>query len=1388
MYLYFDNAGTLKEIFTADPTRQGASDWNKIHSYWESTSGTITGCLIRYARPDVNPFDENAVSIEVAYNTKGNAELPYDSKKDVKFFEYFKNYYFYNFVIPDTVLGVEGPVIATIYYIVSIDGVSTTIPMGMFTFQVEPNATQKVKYDDYISISQWNYLVERLSNLEDGFIQGDHTLDGDITYNGDVVFSNTASATFYCPTTFEGISVSITNVDFTFADSNSTIAGGPLTIYGSIYFDEDYYVKFGTLLEIDGELNTILPVSNNTTELGSSSKRFKNIYAADINVNSLTVNNSVKSSLNPSLNNYFDLGASNKKWARLYCVELNADGVNTNLVPTGATQTLGVKNGYWWAGVYADDAVFTDVDIQGTLKTNSGTGMRFEGSLLPKTSGAYNVGSSTLQWNSVYSVAGIFSASLNANGGELTVGSSQTIIQHLLVQSSMTVPIAPTFSNGATISGTITDGTYSWTVSDVAGVLALFGDDADSVVNKINEVLDIFENYPEGDDLVSVLATKFDKSSILTSYDSASVSNTTVYSALCTKTAIDTILGYFDSNGIAKKALADENGDNIASSYVHYTDITISGGVVIAINDIPVASEVNVSGQPIPVSSTDDMTDETKMYWLTTDGYIYYYDGNDWVQTTQKLFDPSSSLIPAINHDISLGSDSKRWLSGYFNELYVGSEGNNIFSIDDEGNIVFNNQPTFNDGVKIPSGEVLTDGTYSISVEEIVNKKVNVDANVPTLTSGMADNLTPYNENSGDNQTEPFIFQATGTANGNKPDYSTKSYALLQEKQGNSVVYNQLFNPTSFGSSTTVATVSITKNTDSITLNGTASSNSTAYTIQGRSIISNHKYLIICPNNIAISQSQTWNSNYGSYILTANATTSMDFKLYLHSGDSYNNFTFTPYLIDLTKWYGSNDNIPSALLDNPSLFPMNYRGSLSSNVGEIVNSNARYLDCIDINQCDEIFEGGGISSSGQNESSSNSFRTTNYQPVIPNSTYCLHTANGIASSYYLFEYDVNNNFIKSTEKYSNNSTYSLSSNTYYVRLVFYKSGSSYQSNVPSKDVAQITLNISDNNINGTYYPYKLLTHLDTGTEVLRSVGSVKDVKKPNGVITRKVGVVKLKDLTYTYNATYQVFYATITGKVNNKNNGGLCESYNLVSTNPDGLSQAGDLLNNKECALSKDTSNPYIYIKDSSYSDGTTFKNHFTDDEELYFELATPTEEQGTTFSENLVINDYGTMNWNNTSFNGIPMGNLIFYPVDYKAFIDTLYNYSSGTPSNIALKSDIKSVYLHSVNMFNTSNGVVSLTIINTDSSSYNTTSALKTAISTIQRLGGISGTYKATIGGATKTLIISYAYQPSGQTYHYCMGTCLDGTIETGASGVKLEDIIDTVQSITDSATKIN
>ena len=63
------------------------------------------------------------------------------------------------------------------------------------------------------------------------------------------------------------------------------------------------------------------------------------------------------------------------------------------------------------------------------------------------------------------------------------------------------------------------------------------------------------------------------------------------------------------------------------------------------------------SGSPLSASSTSEMTDTTKIYVNTTNGYWYYYDGTEWTsggvyQATENstlLSDLSDNFIPSLN-------------------------------------------------------------------------------------------------------------------------------------------------------------------------------------------------------------------------------------------------------------------------------------------------------------------------------------------------------------------------------------------------------------------------------------------------------------------------------------------------------------------------------------------------------------------------------------------------------------------------------------------------------------------------------------------------------------------------------------------------------------------
>ena len=76
----------------------------------------------------------------------------------------------------------------------------------------------------------------------------------------------------------------------------------------------------------------------------------------------------------------------------------------------------------------------------------------------------------------------------------------------------------------------------------------------------------------------------------------------------------------------------------------------------------------------------------------------------------------------------------------------------------------------------------------------------------------------------------------------------------------------------------------------------------------------------------------------------------------------------------------------------------------------------------------------------------------------------------------------------------------------------------------------------------------------------------------------------------------------------------------------------------------------------------------------FYYELATPTTETGTPFAENLPINDYGMLYWLDSDNNlvGIPQGATIFYPTNYKGFVDDMYSRVDGDSSKYVIDSEL--------------------------------------------------------------------------------------------------------------------
>jgi len=172
---------------------------------------------------------------------------------------------------------------------------------------------------------------------------------------------------------------------------------------------------FGTDLNVDGDItigDEILPDADNGAAIGRTDLRFSTAYMSTSDMTNLTIGagagEGVNGSLMPSSDSSYDLGSSSQKWNNVYCLTLEVstaagDGVGGNLNPdvTG-NHTLG-NNSYKWESIYLSDTVFTK-DLQ--CSTVNGEGVK--SSLQPTLDNNYSLGSSGYRWVGVWGYNGNF--------------------------------------------------------------------------------------------------------------------------------------------------------------------------------------------------------------------------------------------------------------------------------------------------------------------------------------------------------------------------------------------------------------------------------------------------------------------------------------------------------------------------------------------------------------------------------------------------------------------------------------------------------------------------------------------------------------------------------------------------------------------------------------------------------------------------------------------------------------------------------------------------------------------------------------------------------------------------------------------------------------------
>ncbi len=550
------------------------------------------------------------------------------------------------------------------------------------------------------------------------------------------------------------------------------------------------------------------------------------------------------------------------------------------------------------------------------------------------------------------------------------------------------------------------------------------------------------------------------------------------------------------------------------------------------------------------------------------------------------------------------------------------------------------------DQVNLPENTLLGD----LKVADIKNLDTKIDnLNVianrfpnPPIVDGEYNLRCSVSGNEGTTINSKFI---SGT-----PSVKKSIRQSIQTKCGNSVVVNQLV--VNLVATKTVKGVTFTNNGDgTIILNGTATEDIGTITA-GESLTEdfivprrNNKCLVSfgCQDKEGIHFGVTgYAINKSSYFLFQESNDTDwngNLRCYILNGTTFDNFIIRPTFHNLTKWFGSNDNIPQDLLNNPSHFSWYYNGDLSYNTGTLINATGRYLECGQgRNLWDE--EWGNYlwdeTDNGIRKNNNGCFGCNDFINVSSNTTYYFRAS---TASFYILFYDNNKNYLSHIYIVSNG-TFNTPANCRYITFYSYNSyGTTYNHD--------ITISLYYTPGQGgegydKYYQYIAPKVVDTGNEILRSAGSIYDYKTPDGTITRRVGRVDLGTLDWEYNANYTVFLSSNIPDLWYNGSGStqkmICSKY--VTSNESSSDSPDKTIYPRIVGVEKS-----VGVKDSAYTDAATFKAAMSG-VILYYELETPTTEQGTSFQEDITINDYSYMLWKDANNNlaNIPQGCDIFY------------------------------------------------------------------------------------------------------------------------------------------------
>ena len=146
----------------------------------------------------------------------------------------------------------------------------------------------------------------------------------------------------------------------------------------------------------------------------------------------------------------------------------------------------------------------------------------------------------------------------------------------------------------------------------------------------------------------------------------------------------------------------------------------------------------------------------------------------------------------------------------------------------------------------------------------------------------------------------------------------------------------------------------------------------------------------------------------------------------------------------------------------------------------------------------------------------------------------------------------------------------------------------------------------------------------------------------DGKVKRKYGVVDLGTLNWEYREFSGISafaFALFGAKMFSKDTKMLCEKYPQTIDNTDSNATTVALMSDKQIQIKRYSNQ--IYIKDSAYTDAATFKAAMSG-VMLVYELATPTTETATPYTNPQIVSKYGTLEYVTNSI--VPVGHKTTY------------------------------------------------------------------------------------------------------------------------------------------------